>query len=105
MWLMENSGLTKNAAYDQARKEFYALRQEEEIERRVAREEARHVGAYFGKTRLEVSMDIEDQEYERWKAWAAIQVEARANTTSEITFDVEPVEEELPEPEATEPAR
>lgn len=87
MWLMEHADLSRNAAYDQARKEFYALRQEEEMERRVAREEAGHVGAYFGKNRLEVSMDIENKEWESWKAWAAIQVQTKANVTTEITFD------------------
>ncbi|EJT79420.1 37S ribosomal protein S25 [Gaeumannomyces tritici R3-111a-1] len=63
--------LSKNAAYDKARREFYELRQEEEIERRIAREEAMMVGAYFGKNALQVGADLEDHEYERWKAWAA----------------------------------
>ncbi|KAK1962317.1 37S ribosomal protein Rsm25 [Colletotrichum eremochloae] len=71
LWLMHNANLTRNQAYDVARKEFYALRQEEEIEKRVAREEARHVGAYFGKSRLQISMDLEDKEFETWKSWAS----------------------------------
>ncbi|EFQ34841.1 37S ribosomal protein Rsm25 [Colletotrichum graminicola] len=70
LWLMQNAGLKRDQAYDVARKEFYALRQEEEIEKRVAREEARHVGAYFGKNRLQISMDLEDKEFETWKGWA-----------------------------------
>ncbi|KAL8380800.1 hypothetical protein RB595_005203 [Gaeumannomyces hyphopodioides] len=63
--------LSKNAAYDKARREFYELRQEEEIERRIAREEAMMVGAYFGKNSLQVGADLENHEYERWKTWAA----------------------------------
>jgi len=72
LWLMHNQpGLTRDQAYDEVRKEFYRLRHEEEVESRVAVEEARVVGAYFGKTRLEIGMALEDKEYERWKRWAA----------------------------------
>ena len=90
MWLMEHGGFSKEEAYDKARKEFYELRQEEEIERRVAKEEARYVGAYFGLGRLEVGMKLEDREFERWKAWAGKQAEARRGAVStEITFGEE----------------
>ncbi|RFU36100.1 hypothetical protein B7463_g163, partial [Scytalidium lignicola] len=76
LWLMHNvSDMTTSRAYDIARKEFYALRQEEEIERRIAKEEALSTGAYFGKGHLEVGMELEDKAYEQWKAWAAKQVE------------------------------
>lgn len=68
---MENhEGMTKEQAYDIARKEFYDIRQKQDIERRVAQEEARMVGAYFGKSRLEVSMELENAVYEKWKTWA-----------------------------------
>lgn len=64
------ANITKEQAYDVARKEFYAIRQQEDIQRRVAQEEARMVGGYFGKTRLQVSMELEDVMYEKWKKWA-----------------------------------
>jgi small subunit ribosomal protein S23 len=67
---MEFAGLSRNQAYDKARKEFYALRHEEEVERRVAKEEAMWVGAYFGKSKLE------DKIYEQWKEWASKEAEA-----------------------------
>jgi len=70
LWLMGNTGVGKEQAYDIARKEFYALRHQEEVERRVAREEASWVGAYFGKSMLEVGMELEDKTYEQWKVWA-----------------------------------
>lgn len=91
LWLMEHGGLSKNKAYDQARREFYALRQEEEIERRVAREEARYVGAYFGKTRSDISMELEDEEYERWKLWGKQRVERynMAQKENEVSFGEE----------------
>lgn len=76
LWLINNDGLERDQAYDVARKEFYALRREEEIERRVAKEEALWVGAYFGKGPLEVGMELEDKSFERWKEWAAKEVEA-----------------------------
>jgi small subunit ribosomal protein S23 len=63
-------------AYDIARREFYALRHEEEVERRIAREEASWTGAYFGKSAIEVGMELEDKTYESWKAWATREAEA-----------------------------
>ena len=79
LWLIHNMpGMTTSQAYDIARKEFYALRQEEEIERRIAKEEAEYVGAYFHKGALEVGMELEDKSYEDWKAWATKEIEAAA---------------------------
>lgn len=68
--------MTSSQAYDIARKEFYALRHEEEVERRIAKEEAMWTGAYFWKGVLEVGMELEDKTYESWKAWATKEVEA-----------------------------
>ena len=71
LWLQYNVlGITPAQAYDQARKEFYDLRLQEEVERRVAKEEAMSTGAYFGKSALEIGMELEDKEYEKWKVWA-----------------------------------
>ncbi|KAH6977273.1 mitochondrial ribosomal protein S25-domain-containing protein [Ilyonectria sp. MPI-CAGE-AT-0026] len=75
MWLMNNEKMTKRKAYDVTRREFYRIRQEEEIEKRVAVEEARHVGAYFGKTRIDVAHHLEDREFENWKVWAGKETE------------------------------
>lgn len=89
--------LTKEQAYDIARREFYRLRREEDIERRVAREEARMVGAYFGKSALQVGMELEDEQYEIWKKWAASEIaKIEADKTSAYTsFGSEPVEPDL----------
>jgi small subunit ribosomal protein S23 len=67
--------MTKEQAYDIARKEFYALRHAEEVERRVAREEALWVGAYFGKGQMEIGMELEDKIYEKWKVWALKEIQ------------------------------
>ncbi|KAK1239373.1 hypothetical protein MKX07_008861 [Trichoderma sp. CBMAI-0711] len=100
LWLMENQlvdgvKMSKRKAYDIVRREFYRLRQEEEVEKRIAVEEARYVGAYFGKTRLEVGMQLEDQEYENWKIWAGKETANReARASSEIeTFGLEEEED------------
>lgn len=92
-------GISREEAYDKARREFYALRQEEEIERRVAQEEARMVGAYFGKNFLQVGMQLEDQQFEAWKKWAGKQIEAvKAEQNAAYTsFGVEEDVEEAPE--------
>lgn len=117
---MHASGLSRDEAYDKARREFYALRQEEEIERRIAKEEARMVGAYFGKTFLQVGMELEDQQYEAWKRWAAKQIDtvraeqnaaytsygsddaddddADAAASEDLDFLADPADDEAPPP-------
>lgn len=75
MWLMKHQKLSKASAYDQARREFYAHRHLSEVRTRIAREEALHVGAYFGKGPLEVGMELEDKSWEAWKKWATQQLE------------------------------
>ena len=84
---MENiSNMSKAGAYDQARKEFYEERLQEDVERRVAKEEALATGAYFGKSMLEVGMELEDKEYERWREWAGREViEAKQRQASMYT--------------------
>jgi small subunit ribosomal protein S23 len=68
--------MTREKAYDIARQEFYAIRHAEDVERMVAKEEALLTGAYFGKSMLEVGMELEDKAYESWKGWAIKEVEA-----------------------------
>lgn len=75
MWLMKHKGYSKPRAYDEARREFYQHRHLEDIRRRVAREEALHVGAYFGKGPLDIGMELEDKMFENWKRWAERQIE------------------------------
>jgi small subunit ribosomal protein S23 len=93
---MENQNMDRDAAYDITRREFYRLRQEEEVERRIAVEEARHVGAYFGLNRLEVGMLLEDREYETWKFWAGKEAAKReaAQTAMVETFGDEKEEDD-----------
>ncbi|KAK3392513.1 mitochondrial ribosomal protein S25 [Sordaria brevicollis] len=74
MWLMNNEKLSKQEAYDKARHEFYKLRQLEQMERRIAVEEARMVGGYFGKDLLHVGMELENKSYENWKKWATAEI-------------------------------
>ena len=90
LWLLHNvEGMTSTKAYDIARGEFYALRHEEDVERRVAKEEALSTGAYFGKSTLEIGMELEDQAYEEWKAWAMKEVELleQQRDAAYTTFD------------------
>ena len=75
MWLMKHQALSKASAYDQARREFYAHRHLAEVRTRIAREEAQHVGAYFGKGPLEIGMELEDKSWESWKRWAGQQID------------------------------
>lgn len=102
MWLQNNvPSISSAAAYDQARKEFYKLRLQEDVQRRVAQEEALSTGAYFHKSTLEVGMELEDKQYEEWKVWAAKEValaEQRRNAMytgqESQSTDLSPEEEE-----------
>lgn len=76
LYLLNNvPDMTRSTAYDIARREFYQLRLREDIERRVAAEEAEATGATFGPSMLEVSMELENKEVERWKGWARTQAQ------------------------------
>lgn len=88
MWLMQNKKMDKASAYDKARKEFYKIRHLEDVERRVAKEEAEAVGAYFGKGPNEVGMDLEDKAWDNWRAWAAEQIRIQEFTTASLTSSV-----------------
>jgi len=74
---MANEALSKSEAYDKARREFYDLRHTEDIERRVAKEEALYVGAYFAKGPLEIGMELEDKAWDDWRVWAKKEVETQ----------------------------
>lgn len=69
-WELVYKPCTKEQAYDMARKEFYLERQREDIRRRVLVEEARYVGAYFGRSQLQMGLRSEDKVYDEWRAWA-----------------------------------
>ncbi len=84
MWLMRVQRLSKAAAYDQARREFYHHRHLAEVRIRIAKEEAMHVGAYFGKGPVEVGMELEDKAWENWKTWANQQIEAEQSMRAQI---------------------
>jgi small subunit ribosomal protein S23 len=85
MWLMENEKSTlgdtsdsvslQELAYDKARKEFYQLRLDQDIERQVAKEEALHYDAYFDVGEIDRSVIKESAAFEDWKVWAKTEVE------------------------------
>jgi small subunit ribosomal protein S23 len=66
--------ITETEAYDIARKEFYAHRLREAIERRVSVEEAEAFGADFGKSHNQRSIEVEDEMYDNWEDWSRKQV-------------------------------
>ncbi len=84
MWLMKHQRMSKASAYDQARREFYHHRHLAEIRTRIAKEEALHVGAYFGKGPLEVGMELEDKAWESWKAWASNEIEQEQSMRAQM---------------------
>ncbi|KAI5778236.1 mitochondrial ribosomal protein S25 [Geopyxis carbonaria] len=66
-WLMRNQQMSATEAYDVARKEFYDYRMREDVERRVAAEEALAVGATFGKSYVEIGVQLENEALQEWK--------------------------------------
>ncbi|KGQ00888.1 37S ribosomal protein S25, mitochondrial [Paracoccidioides lutzii Pb01] len=94
LYLLNNvPDMTKGAAYDIARHEFYQLRLQEDVERRVAQEEALATGAYFGPDMHTVGMELENQEYEKWKVWAESEIQAMEQRLAAFTGSTGPTEE------------
>ncbi|KAJ4294307.1 mitochondrial ribosomal small subunit component [Kalmusia sp. IMI 367209] len=99
MWLMKHRALSKPAAYDIARREFYQHRHLQDVRRRVAKEEALHVGAYFGKGPLEVGMELEDKTWESWKRWAREQIDDEEAARAQLFSGSQPNNEVMNEAE------
>lgn len=86
LWLLNNvPDMTKSEAYDIARREFYRLRLQQDIERRVAAEEAEATGAVFGPSQQDIGMELESQEYERWKEWARLEAQIQNQRAASFT--------------------
>lgn len=73
----------------------------EDTERRVAKEEALHTGAQFGPSAMQIGMQLENEEYDRWRTWAAKEAEVAqqrraamyTGTQTGDTSEAEPGEE------------
>ena len=86
LWLLNNvPDITKSTAYDIARREFYRLRLQEDIERRVAAEEAEATGANFGPSYLDLGMELENQQFDKWKAWARNEAQLLDQRTTSLS--------------------
>lgn len=98
LWLLHNGGegMTSQKAYDQARREFYEVRHEEDVERRVSREEALATGAYFGKSRIDVGMELEDKMYASWKDWASKEISVLQTQRAAAYTGIDPEADPLP---------
>jgi len=101
---MHSDQLEEREAYDVARTEFYGERLQEDVERRIAREEALATGAHFGKSRLDIGMELENKAFDNWKIWAdeqvtaAEQARAAGSTTTDagaVGFGDTPAENDL----------
>lgn len=79
---------SKAAAYDQARREFYTVRRKQEVERRIAVEEAQAVGAIFGPTTLEYGMRLEDAAWERFKKEAAMDLDRQETERASLAMSL-----------------
>ncbi|KIW26813.1 uncharacterized protein PV07_06617 [Cladophialophora immunda] len=95
LWLLENiPDITVPQAYDAARKEFYTLRRRQERRDRIAAEEAKHMGARFGKSALQISMGIENAMYNDWEKWSRQVVFEQTSRAAAFEGNVASAEEE-----------
>lgn len=94
--------MTKAAAYDIARREFYNLRLQEDVERRVAQEEAQATGAYFGMSANNVGMELENQEFDRWRVWAEKEAQIQDQRAAAFAGITSPTENETESTETAE---
>lgn len=96
LWLLQNiPDITVPQAYDIARKEFYTLRRREERRDRIAAEEARHMGAKFGKSANQISMGIENAAYNEWEKWSRQMVVEQTSRAAAFEGSVVPEEEDV----------
>ena len=80
--MIHNTGSSKEKAYNLARSEFYQARLKEDIQRRIAIEEAQSVGAVFGKSYMEIGTEIEGAVLRRWEEQASKELEDRKQRLS-----------------------
>lgn len=81
--------MNRKEAYDQARKELYAFRHREDIQRRVAREEALNTGAYFGPSQINIGIQLEGAAFEDWKQWAQEESSRKRQEAAAMYTDLE----------------
>ncbi|KAL9108633.1 MAG: hypothetical protein Q9227_006579 [Pyrenula ochraceoflavens] len=73
LYLLENEpDITLAHAYTKARREFYAIRHQEDVTRRIAVEEATHTGAVYPDYADPIvsGMRREDAAFAEWRSWA-----------------------------------
>ena len=87
--------LRVSEAYDIARKKFYDIRRKEDIQRRIAAEEAEATGAYFGPSALQLSMQIENKQYDDWEEWSKKTVIEQMQRNAAFAGDTTNVEDDL----------
>ena len=83
-------------SYDIARREFYSARQQEDIERRIAAEEARYLGASFAPDVVTWGMALEDAAYNDWEQWSRQQVLEREQRRAMQGYPVHELETKAP---------
>ena len=93
--LRTEPALTIDQAYDKARKEFYDVRRQEDIQRRIGAEEAENAGAYFGPSILQWSMQIENKQYDDWEQWSRKTVTEQMQRNAAFAGDTSIVEDNL----------
>lgn len=92
-WLMHNENISEPAAYDKARKEFYRARHRQEIEQKVAKEEALFYGGIFGMSAIEVGMQLEDKAFEDFRTSAIERIAARKQSQMPTMIEEEELQD------------
>lgn len=94
--LLENvPDMTVESAYDIARREFYQLRRREAVQKRIAKEEAEHMGAEPEEGVLQWGMRVENKWYNDWQDWSEAQVSEQMQRSAAFADSAAPVDDTL----------
>ncbi|OLL22576.1 37S ribosomal protein S25, mitochondrial [Neolecta irregularis DAH-3] len=89
VWLMNQTDpLSEQQAYEYACQEFYAVRAHEEIESRIAEDEARAYGTSF-TSYIEIGMKLQTEAIERWRERASRETAIMAQRKTAVVAPTE----------------
>ncbi|EPX72792.1 ribosomal protein subunit Rsm25 [Schizosaccharomyces octosporus yFS286] len=88
MWLTQYKKMDVQSAYDEARQEFYKLRAKQEIQQRIAHDQAQALGAVFTKSDLELGHELDQAVLNDWFEKASQRSEVFRSKNTDPVIDI-----------------